>query len=158
MFSYEEISNLMEKGFSKDDIMTLAGEVTAQAVPPAPIDGSNGDGGSGTQNKGGDKPLPLQPDSPTPSPEEYYQKDTEKKDPIPFGGGQLQETFNKMLEQMAGATQALTEATKANQASNAQHLEMPNGGSAGDTIESITASIIDPSYSKTKEVNKDGSK
>ena len=158
MFSYDEISNLMEKGFSKDDIMKLTGEVTAQTVPPAPDEGSNGDGGSGTQNKGGDKPLPLQPDSPTPSPEEYYKKDTEVKEPIPFGGGQLQETFNKMLEQMAGATKALTEATKANQASNAQHLEMPNGGSAGDTIESITASIIDPSYSKTKEVNKDGSK
>ena len=156
MFTYDQVNTLLDKGFTPEQITAL--NVTA-TVQDAPAGGSETNTG-GEQSKGGENTSSSQApgSSPAPTPAEYYKKEEDAPQPeTPFGGGELQKTFNALLSQMKETTKALTDATKANQESNAKYLEQP-GGSAGDTIESITASIIDPSYNMNKGGNKDGSK
>lgn len=155
MFTYEQVNSLLEKGFTPEQITALNEPATQVQDAPA------GESVTGEQSKGGEETSTFKnttPDSPAPTPAEYYKKEEDAPQPeTPFGGGELQKTFNALLSQMQETTKALTDATKANQESNAKYLEQP-GGSAGDTIESITASIIDPSYNMNKGGNKDGSK
>ena len=152
----ELLEKLVDKGFTKEEIMSFSGN-PAQLVQNAPA----GESVTGEQPKGGEEPSTFKsttPDSPAPTPAEYYNNEGNAPQPeVPFGGGEFQKTFNALLTQMQETTKALTDATKANQESNAKYLEQP-GGSAGDTIESITASIIDQSYNMNKGGNKDGSK
>lgn len=153
-FTFEQVSTLLDKGFTPEQITAL--NVTAP-VQDAPAGASVNTGGE--PNKGGENTSssPASGSSPAQTPAEYYKKEEDAPQEIPFGGGELQKLFNGLFTQMQETTKALTEATKANQESNAKYLEQP-GGSAGDTIESITASIIDPSYNMNKGGNKDGSK
>lgn len=155
MFTYEQVNSLLEKGFTPEQVLALN---DPKPVQDAPAGASVNTGGE--QSKGGEQTSssPATGSSPAPTPAEYYKKEEDTPQPeTPFGGGELQKTFNALLTQMQETTKALTDATKANQESNVKYLEQP-GGSAGDTIESITASIIDPSYNMNKGGNKDGSK
>ncbi len=155
MFTYDQVNSLLEKGFTPEQVLALNEPSTpVQDAPAGESDTNTG----GEPNKGGENTSssPASGSSPSPTPAEYYKKE-EAPQEIPFGGGELQKTFNALMTQMQETTKALTEATKANQESNVKYLEQP-GGSAGDTIESITASIIDPSYNMNKGGNKDGSK
>ena len=155
MFTYEQVNSLLEKGFTPEQVLALN---DPKQVQDAPAGASVNTGGE--QPKGGENTSssPAPGSSPAQTPAEYYKKEEDAPQPeTPFGGGELQKTFNALLSQMQETTKALTDATKANQESNAKYLEQP-GGSAGDTIESITASIIDPSYNMNKGGNKDGSK
>lgn len=150
MFTYEQVNSLLEKGFTPEQVLALN---DPKPVQDAPAGDSVNTGGE--PNKGGENTSssPASGSSPAPTPAEYYKKEEDAPQPeIPFGGGELQKTFNAILTQMQETTKALTDATKANQESNAKYLEQP-GGSAGDTIESITASIIDPSYKMNKGGN-----
>lgn len=151
----ELLEKLVDKGFTKEEIMSFNGN-PAQLVQDAPAGESETNTG-GEPNKGGENTSssPAPGSSPAPTPAEYYKKEEAPQPEVPFGGGELQKTFNALLSQMQETTKALTDATKANQESNAKYVEQP-GGSAGDTIESITASIIDPSYNMNKGGNKDG--
>ena len=152
-FTYEQVNSLLEKGFTPEQVLAL--NVT-EPVPDAPAGESDTNTG-GEPNKGGENTSssPASGSSSAPTPAEYYNNEENAPQPVPFGGGELQKTFNALLTQMQETTKALNDATKANQESNARYLEQP-GGSAGDTIESITASIIDPSYNMNKGGNKDG--
>lgn len=147
MFTYDQVNSLLEKGFTPEQVLAL--NEPAQPVQDAPAGDSVNTGGE--QPKGGENTSssPASGSSPAPTPAEYYKKEEDAPQDVPFGGGELQKTFNALLTQMQETTKALNDATKANQESNARYLEQP-GGSAGDTIESITASIIDPSYNKNK--------
>ena len=157
-FTFEQVNTLLDKGFTPEQITAL--NVTAP-VQDAPAGESDNTGGE--QSKGGEQTSSSQAtdSSPAPTPAEYYNNEGNEgnapQPEVPFGGGELQKTFNAILTQMQETTKALNDATKANQESNARYIEQP-GGSAGDTIESITASIIDPSYNMNKGGNKDGSK
>lgn len=155
----ELLEKLVDKGFTKEEIMSFNGNPAQLVDAPA---GESETNTGGEQSKGGENTSSSQAtgSSPAPTPAEYYNEGNEGNAPqpeVPFGGGELQKTFNALLSQMKETTKALTDATKANQESNARYIEQP-GGSAGDTIESITASIIDPSYNMNKGGNKDGSK
>lgn len=155
MFTYEQVNSLLEKGFTPEQVLALN---DPKPVQDAPAGASVNTGGE--QSKGGENTSSSQAtgSSTAQTPAEYYKKEEDAQQPeTPFGGGELQKTFNALLSQMQETTKALTDATKANQESNARYIEQP-GGSAGDTIESITASIIDPSYNMNKGGNKDGSK
>ena len=155
MFTYEQVNSLLEKGFTPEQVLALN---DPKPIQDAPAGASVNTGGE--QSKGGEQTSssPATGSSPAQTPAEYYKKEDDEPQPeTPFGGGELQKTFNALLSQMQETTKALTDATKANQESNAKYIEQP-GGSAGDTIESITASIIDPSYNMNKGGNKDGSK
>ena len=155
MFTYEQVNSLLEKGFTPEQVLALN---DPKPLQDAPAGASVNTGGE--QSKGGEQTSssPATGSSPAPTPAEYYKKEEDAPQPeTPFGGGELQKTFNALLSQMQETTKALTDATKANQESNARYIEQP-GGSAGDTIESITASIIDPSYNMNKGGNKDGSR
>ena len=154
-FTYDQVNSLLEKGFTPEQVLAL--NEPSATVQDAPAGASVNTGGE--QSKGGEQTSssPATGSSPAPTPAEYYKKEEDAPQEVPFGGGELQKTFNALLSQMQETTKALTDATKANQESNAKYLEQP-GGSAGDTIESITASIIDPSYNMNKGGNKDGSK
>lgn len=155
-FTFEQVNTLLDKGFTPEQITALNVTAPVQDAPAGESETNTG----GEQSKGGENTSssPAPGSSPAPTPAEYYKKEEDAPQPeTPFGGGELQKTFNALLSQMKETTKALTDATKANQESNAKYLEQP-GGSAGDTIESITASIIDPSYNMNKGGNKDGSK
>jgi len=155
-FTFEQVNTLLDKGFTPEQITALNDPAPVQDAPAGESETNTG----GEQSKGGENTSSSQAtdSSPAPTPAEYYKKGEDAPQPeTPFGGGELQKTFNALLSQMKETTKALTDATKANQESNAKYLEQP-GGSAGDTIESITASIIDPSYNMNKGGNKDGSK
>lgn len=154
MFTYDQVNSLLEKGFTPEQVLALN---DPKPLQDAPAGASVNTGGE--QSKGGEQTSSSQAtgSSPAPTPAEYYKKEENAPQEVPFGGGELQKNFNALLSQMQETTKALTDATKANQESNAKYLEQPVG-SAGDTIESITASIIDPSYNMNKGGNKDGSK
>lgn len=155
-FTFEQVSTLLDKGFTPEQITALNVTEPVQDAPAGESDTNTG----GEPNKGGENTSssPASGSSPAPTPAEYYNNEgNTPQQETPFGGGELQKTFNALLSQMQETTKALNDATKANQESNARYLEQP-GGSAGDTIESITASIIDPSYNMNKGGNKDGSK
>ena len=154
-FTFEQVNTLLDKGFTPEQITALNVTAPVQDAPAGESETNTG----GEQSKGGENTSssPAPGSSPAPTPAEYYKKEEDAPQEIPFGGGELQKTFNALLSQMQETTKALTDATKANQESNARYIEQP-GGSAGDTIESITASIIDPSYNMNKGGNKDGSK
>lgn len=156
MFTYDQVNSLLEKGFTPEQVLALNDPAPVQDAPAGESDTNTG----GEQPKGGENTSssPASGSSTASTPAEYYKKEEDAPQPeLPFGGGEFQKTFNALLSQMQETTKALTDATKANQESNAKYLEQP-GGSAGDTIESITASIIDPSYNMNKGGNKDGSK
>ena len=155
-FTFEQVNTLLDKGFTPEQVLALNDTKPVQDAPAGESETNTG----GEQSKGGENTSSSQApgSSPAPTPAEYYKKEEDApQTEVPFGGGELQKTFNALLSQMKETTQALTDATKANQESNARYIEQP-GGSAGDTIESITASIIDPSYNMNKGGNKDGSK
>ena len=148
MFTYDQVNSLLEKGFTPEQVLALNNPTPVQDAPAGESETNTG----GEPNKGGENTSssPAPGSSPAPTPAEYYKKEEDAPQPeTPFGGGELQKTFNAILTQMKETTKALTDATKANQESNARYIEQP-GGSAGDTIESITASIIDPSYNNDK--------
>ena len=155
-FTFEQVNTLLDKGFTPEQITAL--NVTAPVQDATAGESETNTGGE--ESKGGENTSSSQAtgSSPAQTPAEYYKKEENAPQPeVPFGGGELQKTFNALLSQMQETTKALNDATKANQESNARYIEQP-GGSAGDTIESITASIIDPSYNMNKGGNKDGSK
>lgn len=141
--STQEIIELAKAGISDETILKLAGVSPDNTTPEVPGEVSG-------QGEGAPAPTPEVKDAD--EVKEHFLGGEPKKPEVPFGGGQMQETFNKMLEQMQASTEALTKATQAQQASNAAHISMGNGSPAEDIVD-ITASIIDPSYSKNKGGN-----
>lgn len=119
--TYEQITNLLDKGFSPEMIMTLSGSNTTSSAPPPADDDKAGSDSSGTGDppnggEGGNAPPP----SPTPS------EDQQKTVPA------LDDVLKEMKELKASI-----------QANNIK-TQSVDTLKKGDSVEDVLASIIRP--------------